>query len=70
MEIVIIIGALLVSFLVFTWLIKVARATFRTAILVAIILLVLQLVFGIGPGTLWEQIQNWISGLGSTGAPQ
>ncbi|NER80470.1 MAG: hypothetical protein F6K42_13010 [Leptolyngbya sp. SIO1D8] len=70
MDIVIVIGALLVSFLVFTWLIRVVRATFRTAILVAIILLVLQLIFGIGPGALWEQIQSWISGLGTTNSPQ
>ena len=64
MEIVILVGALLVSFLVFTWLLKVVRATFKTAILVAVILLVLQLVFGIGPEALWEQIKNWLSGAG------
>jgi type IV secretory pathway TrbL component len=59
MEIAIVIGAVLVSFLVFTWLLKIARATLRTAISVAIILLILQLVFGIGPQTLWEQIRSW-----------
>lgn len=60
MEIAIVIGAILVSFLVFTWLLKVVRATLKTAISVAIILLILQLVFGIGPLSLWEQIQLWL----------
>jgi len=61
MEIVILIGALVVSFLVFTWLLRVAKATFKTAMRVAIILLILQLVFGIGPQALWEQVQSWLS---------
>jgi type IV secretory pathway TrbL component len=65
MELAIVIGAILVSFLVFTWLIKVVQATLKTAITVAIILLILQLVFGIGPQTLWEQIQGWLPGFES-----
>ncbi len=60
MEIVIVIGAIVLSFLVFTWLLKVTRATLKTAISVALILLVLQLVFGIGPTTIWAQIQSWL----------
>jgi type IV secretory pathway TrbL component len=59
-DIAILIGALLVSFLVFTWLLKVVRATLKTAVLVAIILLALQLIFGIGPEKLWEQIAAWL----------
>ncbi|HEY9887996.1 MAG TPA: hypothetical protein V6D02_06310 [Candidatus Obscuribacterales bacterium] len=66
MEIAIVIGAIIVSFLVFTWLLKIARATFRTAILVAVTLLVLQLVFGIGPQALWEQVQSWLPGFEPT----
>ena len=64
MEIAIVIVAIVVAFLVFTWLIKVMRATFRTALLVALILLTLQLIFGIGPQALWENLQNWLSGSG------
>ncbi|MEO1295425.1 MAG: hypothetical protein AAFW75_06410 [Cyanobacteria bacterium J06636_16] len=70
MEILILVGALLVSFLVFTWLLKVVRATLRTAILVALILLILQLIFGIGPTTIWEQIQSWLPGFEPTNTPQ
>lgn len=53
---VILIAALIVSFLVFTWLIRVVKATIGTAIAIALIVLVLQLVFGIGPQDLWEQV--------------
>lgn len=67
MEVVIIVGALLVSFLVFTWLLKVARATFSAAITIALILLVLQVLFGIGPETLLEQIKSWLSNIGNAG---
>lgn len=70
MELAIAIGAVLVSFLVFTWLLKVVRATLRTAILVALILLVLQLLFGIGPGTLWEQVRSWLPGFEPINTPQ
>lgn len=66
MEIAIVIGALLLSFLVFTWLLKVAHATFKTAISVALLLLILQLAFGIGPVALWEQIQSWLPGFESS----
>ena len=69
MEIVIVIGALFVSFLVFTLLIRVVRATLKTAIIVALVLLALQLVFGIGPAAIWDQIQSWISGLNPTNTP-
>lgn len=62
MELVIVIGAVIVSFLVFTWLFRVVRATLKTAVLVALTLLALQLFFGIGPQALWEQIQSWIPG--------
>ena len=67
MEIAILIGALVISVLVFIWLVNVVKATLKTALLVAVILLVLQLAFGIGPTTLWDQglekawqvIQDW-----------
>jgi type IV secretory pathway TrbL component len=57
MELVILIGSIVISFLVFTWLLKVVKATLKTALLVAVILLALQLIFGIGPATLWEYVQ-------------
>ncbi len=56
MELIFILGAAFVSFLIFTLMVKVIRATVRTAIWVALILLGLQLFFGIGPGRIWEAI--------------
>ncbi|MEO0536716.1 MAG: hypothetical protein AAF215_23000 [Cyanobacteria bacterium P01_A01_bin.123] len=65
MEIVVVIGAIAVSVLVFTLMLKVVKATLQTALVVAVVLLVLQLAFGIGPGTIVEQIQQWIPGQGT-----
>jgi len=61
MEIAIVIGILIILFLVTTWVLKVVRATLRLAILIAIALLALFIV-GIGPQTVWEQLQNWLPG--------
>jgi len=61
MELAIVIGALLVVFFVMTWLLKIVRATVRTAILVGLVLLVL-FILGIGPQTVWEQIRSWLPG--------
>jgi len=55
-ELIIFIGALVVSWLVFTTLIKLVKTTVSTAIAIAIIVLVLQLLFGIGPNQLWQQV--------------
>ena len=55
-ELIVLIAALIVTFLVFTWLIKVVKATIQTALTIAIIVLILQLIFGIGPTQLWQKI--------------
>ena len=64
MEIVVVIGAVVLSILVFTWLLKVVKATLKTAFLAAAILLALQLIFGIGPTAIWEMIQTWLPEIG------
>lgn len=50
------IAAVIVSWLVFTALVKLLKTTLQTALTVAAIVLLLQLVFGIGPQQLWQQI--------------
>lgn len=55
-DLVILLAALIVSWLVFTALIKIVKTTVSTAIAIAAIVLVLQLVFGINPQDLWQQI--------------
>ncbi|NEQ33164.1 MAG: hypothetical protein F6K04_19565 [Leptolyngbya sp. SIO4C5] len=66
MELVVIVGAFAVSVLAFLWLIRVVKATLKTALLVAVILLGLQIFFGIGPGTIWQQLQDWLPGVDAT----
>ena len=66
MEIVVVIGAVFISFLVFTWLLNVVKATLKTAFLAALILLALQLFFGIGPTVIWETIRDWPGQAGNT----
>ena len=55
-ELIILIAALVVSWLIFTALIKVVKTTVTTALAIAGIILILQLVFGIGYQDLWHQI--------------
>ena len=55
-DLLILIAALIVSWLVFTALIKIVKTTVSTAIALAAIVLVLQLAFGINPQDLWQQI--------------
>ena len=55
-DLLILLAALIVSWLVFTALIKIVKTTVSTAITIAAIVLGLQLVFGINPQDLWQQI--------------
>ncbi|WP_204102222.1 MULTISPECIES: hypothetical protein [Spirulina sp. CCY15215] len=55
-NLIILIAAIIVTWLVFTWLIKIVKVSIKTALTIAAIVLILQLVFGIGPKDLWEQI--------------
>lgn len=57
-ELIILIAALIVSWLVFTALIKLVKTTVQTAIAIAAIVLVLQLVFGVDPQDLWQEITH------------
>ncbi len=63
MNLLLLIAAIFIAFLVFTLLIKVVRATISTAITIAIIVLVLQLVFGIGPSEVFNQVNQFFQSL-------
>ena len=56
MNLIVLIAAVVLSFLIFTWLLQVAKATLTTALTVAFLVLLLQLIFGVGPNELWQQI--------------
>ena len=56
LEIILLIAALVVTWLVFTLLVNLVKTTVKTAIIIAGIVLLLQLAFGIGPQVLLDQI--------------
>lgn len=57
-QLILLIAAIIVTWLVFTWLVKVIKASITTAITIAIIVLVLQFVFGINSQELWQEITH------------
>jgi hypothetical protein len=63
MDFLILIVAVLVAIAIFTWLVQVVKATVQTAFTIAIVVLILQLVFGIGPGDLLLRIQQLWQGI-------
>lgn len=58
MELIIAIAALFLSVLIFFWLLKIVKTTIQTAIFVAIIVLLLQVFFGIGPEQVFQQVSQ------------
>lgn len=58
MNLILLLAAIFISFAIFAWLLKVVKATISTAILIALIVLLLQLFFGIGPGQIWQQVSQ------------
>jgi predicted Na+-dependent transporter len=58
MNVIILIAALIIAWLVFNWLVKVIKTSFNTAIAIALLVLFLQLGLGIGPQELWEQFRH------------
>ncbi|MGB7272900.1 MAG: hypothetical protein WBC69_06365 [Geitlerinemataceae cyanobacterium] len=57
-QLILVIASLILSWLIFTWLIKIVKTTVSTAIVVAAIVLLLQLFFGIGPDAILDSIFN------------
>ncbi|MBW4656112.1 MAG: hypothetical protein KME20_24190 [Kaiparowitsia implicata GSE-PSE-MK54-09C] len=57
------VAALIITFLVFGWLVRVARATLSLAITVAILVFLLQILLGIGPGEVWQQVLGFWNGI-------
>lgn len=56
MELIPLIAAIIVAWLVFTGLVKILKASINTAVSIALIMLVVQLVWGIGPQEVWQQL--------------
>jgi len=58
-EILIVVAAILIVFVIFSWLLKLFKTTVKTILLVGFVVLALYLVFGIGPATILEQLRDW-----------
>jgi nitrate/nitrite transporter NarK len=62
MEVLIVVAAVFVLFLVINWIFKLVKTTVKTLLLAAFVLIALYVLFGIGPAAIWEQIQTWWQG--------
>lgn len=60
MELLIALAVILILFVIFSWVLRLVKTTIKTVLLVVFVVLALYFVFGIGPETLWEQLQNWL----------
>lgn len=60
MDWILLVAALIVIFLLLGFIVRAIKAAIGTAVLIAIVLIVLQLVFGFSPNELWqEMIHLW-----------
>ena len=55
-DLIVIIAAVVVAWLIFTWLIRVLKASISTALSIAIIVLILQIFLGIGFEEVWQKL--------------
>jgi hypothetical protein len=55
---ILLIAAIAVSFLLFSWLLKVIRFTLAPLLMIAAIVLVLKFAFGISPNQLWYEVKE------------
>jgi hypothetical protein len=60
MDLLLLVGALLVTIFVFTLLVRVVKATIKTAFLIALFIFALQFI-GIGPDKILEQVIQIVS---------
>ncbi|MBD2177269.1 hypothetical protein H6F42_10135 [Pseudanabaena sp. FACHB-1998] len=55
-----VIGALLVSLLLLWWLMSVIKASFKTAFLVVAVIFTVQVLTGVGPQQIFNQVGQWM----------
>ena len=71
MELILAIAAIFIAVLIFFWLLKIVKTTLQTAILVAIVVLLLQVFFGVGPQQVFQQVSQFLQSIWAllTGSP-
>ncbi len=62
-ELITIIAGVIIAWLVFTWFLKVFKASIKTALTIAIVLFCLQMFFGIRYQQIWQEFSNLVQGL-------
>ncbi|MDB9312339.1 hypothetical protein PN462_04420 [Spirulina sp. CS-785/01] len=55
---ILLIASAIVAWVIFTFLLKVIKASLQTAITVALVVLILQIFFGIGPQQFWDYLTD------------
>ncbi|MDX1977796.1 MAG: hypothetical protein SFT94_08985 [Pseudanabaenaceae cyanobacterium bins.68] len=58
-----VVGALIVSVLLIFWLFSVLKATFKTALMVGVVVFALQLLTGVGPQEVWAEVVKILAGI-------
>ncbi len=59
------IGAIIVSILLLFALLSIIKTTFKTALFIALIVFGIQIFTGIGPQQIWQQVLQFMGGLGA-----
>ncbi len=60
MNLPLVIGALIVSLLLLWWLLSVIKASFKTAFLVVAVVFAIQVLTGVGPQQIFNQVGQWM----------
>jgi hypothetical protein len=68
MNLPLVIGSLIVSLLLLWWLLSVIKASFKTAFLVVAVIFAIQVLTGVGPQQIFDQVSKWMgSSVGGLG---
>ena len=62
-ELITVIAGVIITWLIFTWFIKVFQASLKTALTIAIILFFLQMFFGIRYQEIWQELSKLVQDL-------
>ena len=62
-ELIAVIAGVIIIWLIFTWFIKVFQASFKTALTIGLILLCLQMFFGIRYQQVWQEFSSFVQEL-------
>jgi len=60
MNLPLVIGALIVSLLLLWWLLSVIKASFKTAFLIVAVIFAIQVLTGVGPQEIFNQVGQWL----------